>query len=294
MTARLHEIQQTLLAWGDDHRRDLPWRTTRDPWLILISEVMLQQTQVDRVIPKYLEFTALFPTTQACAAATPAAVISQWTGLGYNRRAVMLHRTAQMVENELGGAFPQTLPELLALPGVGPYTARAVLAFAYEADAAPLDTNIGRIFARLEGRTFSVRDAQAHADAALPAGHSWSWNQMLMDFGSTRCTKRAPKCGQCEVQTLCHWRGAGPDPSVKSAGVSQPQSTFAGSDRQGRGRLIRALAAGPISRDELAVTMGWPEDPDRSERVLDGLIRDGLVECLTGSVALCGESGLAE
>lgn len=270
-------LQDALLGWGVPRLRDLPWRRTRDPWAVLVSELMLQQTQVPRVLPRYDAFLARFPTPVACAAASVGDVVRAWEGLGYNRRAVNLHRAASAVA--AAGAFPDTLAGLLALPGVGPYTARAVLAFAFEADAAVVDTNIARVLARVTGRRLTAREAQATADAWLASGEAWAWNQSLMDLGATVCTARSQDCDACPLAPWCAWRAAGrpvPDPAVGSAGVSGGQSRFDGSDRQGRGRLVAALRRGPVGPTELAGVMGWPADPERAARVATTLVADGL------------------
>jgi A/G-specific adenine glycosylase len=275
-----------LLAWGDAERRDLPWRRTRDPWAVLVSELMLQQTQVPRVLPRYAAFLAAFPTAPACAAAPLADVVRAWEGLGYNRRAVNLHRAAVRIAED---GFPDTLAGLMALPGVGPYTARAVLAYAYEVDVAVVDTNVARILARLEGRRLSPKDAQAAADSLAAPGESWAWNQAMMDLGAQRCRPR-PHCDGCPLAPWCRWRRAGfpaPDPAVGSAHVSGGQSPFDGSDRQGRGRLVAALRRGPVAAVDLARVMGWPGDPDRAVRVAATLVADGLAaETIAGTLTL--------
>lgn len=248
----LHE----LLGWWEATRRDLPWRRTRDPWGVLVSEVMLQQTQVDRVVPRWHRFLERFPTTAACVAAGVGAVVEEWAGLGYNRRAVALHSCATAVVERHDGAFPADLAELLALPGIGPYTARAVLAFAFERDVAVVDTNVGRILARTAGRPLAAREAQARADELVPAGEGWAWNQAMLDLGATVCRKRSPRCDACPVSASCAWAVAGapdPDPAIGSHAVSRPQSRFEGSFRQGRARLLDALRAGAV-----IVPAGWP------------------------------------
>ena len=268
--------------------RDLPWRRTRDPWAVLVSETMLQQTQVARDVPKFEAFLARFPDAASCATAPVAAVIEQWAGLGYNRRAVLLHRTACAVVETYGGVFPDRLDALLALPGIGPYTARAVLAFAFERDVAVLDTNVARVLARIEGRRLGAREAQALADSLVPGGRGWWWNQAMLDLGATVCTKRGPRCGGCPVRELCAHQGTGVDPAVGSAGVSAPQSRFAGSDRQGRGRLVDALRAGAVPERDLAVVMGWPDDPVRAARVAATVVADGLAALEGGALRLAG------
>lgn len=245
---------------------------------------MLQQTQVARVLPRYHELLARFPDPATCAAAAPGEVVQLWAGLGYNRRALHLHRCAQVVCERHGGELPSTLPELLALPGVGPYTARAVLAFAHEDDVGVLDTNAARVLARWTGRTLGRAEAQMFADDAVPTGHGWAWNQAMLDLGATVCTAREPRCEACPVAATCVWYGAGcpaPDPAVGSAGVSGSQSRFEGSDRQGRGRLVAALRTGPVAAADFPAVMGWPDDPARAERVAATLLADGLAVAAT-------------
>lgn len=274
------------VVMGRTTLRDLPWRRTRDPWAVLVAETMLQQTQVPRVIPKWHEFLARFPDVQACAAARPGDVLQAWAGLGYNRRAVQLHACATAVRDRHGGVIPDDLDALRALPGIGPYTARAVLAFAFERDVAVVDTNVARVLARVAGRRLRPAEVQRLADELVPPGCGWCWNQAILDFGALSCTKRAPRCSTCDALPVCGWRGEGPDPAVGSAGVSGGQSRFDGSDRQGRGRLVDALRAGPVEARALAVTMGWPDDPERARRVAEGLVRDGLAVLVDGHYAL--------
>ncbi len=281
--------QDALLRWAAREHRDLPWRRTRDPWAVLVSEAMLQQTQVARVVPKYHAFLGRFPTPATCAAAPQSEVVTLWAGLGYNRRAAQLHRAAAAMVERHGGSVPDRLEHLLALPGVGPYTARAVLAFAFEQDAAVVDTNVARVLARRAGGPLTAAEAQRGADAWLPPGRAWAWNQGMLDLGAGVCTARAPRCGECPLAAGCTWAAAdnvAPDPAVGSAGVSAGQSRFAGSDRQGRGRLVHALRGGPVAIDDLADAMGWPDDPGRARRVAATLVADGLVVDAGGRFAL--------
>ena len=268
------------MAWAEEARRDLPWRRTRDPWAVLVSELMLQQTQVPRVVPRYESFLERFPTPVAAANARVADVVRAWAGLGYNRRAVSLHRAATVIVGCHGGKVPGVLADLLALPGVGPYTARAVLAFAFEVDVGVVEVNSARVLARaVAGRPLSAPDAQAVADDLVPAGRGWAWNQAMLDLGATICSKSAPQCGSCPIRPVCAWSGAGrlgPDPSIGSAGCRGTQSTFAGSDRQGRGRLVGALRLAPVPVADLAGVAGWPSEPERAQRVAHGLVADGL------------------
>ena len=285
----LTPLQSAVLRWsagdgsGDGNGwRDLPWRQTRDPWAVLVSEIMLQQTQVARVVPRWQAFLARFPSVAACAAAPVGEVIAMWVGLGYNRRAVSLHRAAVDLVSRHEGRVPASLPSLQALRGVGPYTARAVLAFAFEADVGVVDTNVARVLARaVAGRVLrSSREAQVLADSLVPSGSGWRWNQAMLDVGARHCVAGRPSCARCPlVSGHCAWAASGwvaPDPAVGSAGASRRQSAFAGSDRQGRGRLVRALGEAPIPWPALAVVAGWPGDPDRTARVVASLVADGL------------------
>lgn len=279
-----------VLRWWDENQRDLPWRAIRDPWAILVSEIMAQQTQVDRVVPKWRAFLERFPDASTVASGPVSDVIEMWDGLGYNRRAVMLHRCAVHIVEQHGGDVPADIEGLLALPGIGPYTARAVLAFAFELDVGVLDTNIGRILARWSGETLSPTEAQQRADMLVPAGGGWAWNQALLDFAALLCAKRHPSCVTCPARDCCSWRGVGDDPAVGSASVSNGQSTFIGSDRQGRGRLVAALRTGPVAVRRAGEVMGWTGDAERVERVIAGLIDDSLIERIGLELYLSGAS----
>lgn len=271
-----------VLRWGLPRLRDLPWRRTRDPWAILVSEVMLQQTQVPRVIPKWKTFIAAYPSPSACAAATLGDVLRLWQGLGYPRRARNLHAAATEIAEQ--GEFPSTIETLLPLPGVGAYTARAVLAFAFEADVAVVDTNIARVLARVAGHRWTAKQVQALADSWLPAGNSWAWNQCLMDVGAVLCRPTSPQCDLCPLSADCVWRGSGDDPAAGSAGVSTRQARFEGSDRQARGRLMKALSVGSLRHRQLPDVMGC--DAARAARLTAGLVEEGLVVTTTLTLRL--------
>ena len=237
---------------------------------------MLQQTQIDRVLSKWPVFLEEFPTATSCAVAPTSEVVKQWEGMGFNRRAVLLHQAAKSIKDNHDGKVPLELDELLLLPGIGPYTARAILAFAYEQDSAVVDTNVGRVLARWTGRRLKSAEAQELADRSVPLGEGWAWNQAVLDFGSAVCRSKNPKCEECPIYSSCSWQGIGIDPAKGSAGVSGTQSKFEGSDRQGRGKLVAALRKKPIKKSELAEIMGWPLDPQRAERVASTVISDGL------------------
>jgi A/G-specific adenine glycosylase len=255
---------------------------------VLVSEVMLQQTQVDRVIGYYGAFLTAFPRVIDCARARPGDVVRLWSGLGYNRRALNLHRAASAIAEEHGGAVPAEESSLLALPGIGAYTARAVLSFAFEADVATVDTNVVRVLSRgVAGEGLTLRQAQSLADRLLPAGRSWDFNQSMFDLGATVCTATAPACGRCPLRQQCRWKRDGlpaPDPWRASPSV-RPQAAFAGSDRQGRGRLVQALRQGAVSEEMLASACGWPDDAPRAQRITVSLVAEGFAEWTGGRPA---------
>ncbi len=285
MSTREHRLVRDLHTWGDAVRRDLPWRRTRDPWAVLLSEAMLQQTQVARVTERYDRLLARFPDASTMAAAPLSDVLDAWAGLGYYRRARDLHRTATAITERHGGQVPGDLTSLLALPGIGPYTARAVLVFAFEQDHGVVDTNVARVLARaFNGAPMRATAVQRCADVLVPEGAGWAHNQSLLDLGATVCTARAPSCDRCPLTSGCAWRAAGggdvdgpvPDPARTTAGTSRPQARFDGSDRQGRGRILAALRDGAsVARTELDTVTAWG-DAERSHRVAEALVVDGL------------------
>ncbi|MCU1491886.1 MAG: mutY [Acidimicrobiaceae bacterium] len=297
--ARLHEV---LFRWWKDARleRDrLPWRSTRDPWQVLVSETMLTQTQAERVASRYPAFIQEFPTVSSCAGATSAAVLRAWSGLGYNRRGMTLHQSARRIVAEHNGHIPAELESLLDLPGVGPYTARAVRAFAFEQPAAVVDTNIGRVLARaVAGRPLTRREAQELADNLVPDNAIRDWNLALMDLGSLVCRSKSPTCGRCPLGQAgeCAWRqrdapGGGVDPCRGSAAVSGSQARFEGSARQLRGRIVRAACEGPIARSRIIELAGASRAAAAIEQVLTDLLAEGLLLeqpgdlfCLPGEV----------
>jgi A/G-specific adenine glycosylase len=273
---RARRFRQRLLGWGAEHRRDLPWRRTRDPWRILVSEVMLQQTQVDRVVPHYERFVEAFPTSAACAAAGSAEVVRRWSGLGYNRRALNLHRAATDIGERHGGRVPSDDAALRALPGVGPYTARAVRSFGFGEDVAAVDTNGVRVLARaVAGARLTGTTAFVLGDRLVPRGGSWEFNQSMFDLGATVCTAVRPDCTCCPLRRQCTWRRLGGSDPWRASPAARRQSAFAGSDRQGRGRLLEALRSHDVQAAGLAVACGWPDDTGRAERVAAAVVREG-------------------
>jgi A/G-specific adenine glycosylase len=286
-------LHRAILSWYTSHRRDLPWRRTRDPYRIMVSEVMLQQTQVDRVIPKYEEFLERFPSLESLATASLSEVLRVWSPLGYNRRARYLHLAARAAADRFQGALPSSLAELQTLPGLGRYTARAVACFAFEQHTPVVDTNIRRVLGRVihgerDGVTESV--AWKTAESALPNGDAYSWNQALMDLGAIVCGSETPQCKECPAAQLCSWRAQAEESGASFRRVREPRTEYrAQSDpgtarRRWRGRIVNALRA--ADHDEF---VEWPtilaslppgHEADGVDLValLSSLVDDGLAE----------------
>lgn len=290
MLHRARLLQRRLLEWYATAGRDLPWRRTWDPYAVLVSELMLQQTQVSRVQQAWPAFLVRFPTASQLARASTADVVAAWRGLGYNRRALSLQRAAQDVVSGHGGVVPADVAALERLPGVGPYTARAVATFAYDRPTAPVDTNVARVLSRaVLGAPLQGPAGQHLADTLVPARQPAAWSHALMDLGARHCTARAPGCERCPVATACAWRLGGrrrPDPAASATVRPRAQTRFEGSDRYHRGRLVDALREGPVPDHGLAAAAALPGDPGRLERVVAGLVADGLVEWRGGALRL--------
>lgn len=266
--------------------RELPWIGCGDPWAIVVSEFMLQQTQTSRVVDPWRRFLERFPTPTACADAPLGEVLRLWEGLGFHRRAKFLHDTALALRDQWGGEVPREVADLRSLPGVGAYTANAIASFAFGAPTAVLDTNVGRILARaVANRRLASKEAQSIVDSLVPATNSALFNQALLDLGAQFCTKR-PRCAVCPLAGVCRWNiEGGDDPAPSSAGVSRAQSTFEGSARQLRGRILAVLRTGPIGEGELSERVAHDA---RLLECLAGLEHDGLITkrqrrwCLVG------------
>ena len=287
LAAREKRMVQDILAWYRRHGRSLPWRKTRNPYRIFISEGMLQQTQVDRRIPKYREFLRTFPTLSALGRATPAAVITAWKGLGYNRRALFVRRTAQEIIETHGGRFPRDLDALIALPGVGDYTARAILSFAFDRPVAVLDTNHRKFYQRtFFGRRVSDRIllkkeeevvaflARRQASRRGPRQSVvYEWNQALMDFMTGVSSQL------CQDTLIVRYRQMYPPLPPAARTRKHTPVPFLKTDRYIRGQVIDLL------RKKRQVPMQEIQEhlhgfiPSRLEQVLRGLVRDGLAEC---------------
>ena len=273
-------LHERVLAWYDEAARDLPWRAAgTTPWGVVVSEFMLQQTPVNRVLPVWTAWMERWPTPGALAAAGPGEAVRAWGRLGYPRRALRLHGAATAIEERHGGMVPDTYDELVALPGIGDYTASAVASFAFGRRHAVLDTNVRRVLARalagVELPSASVTRAERlRAEAVLPVepAVAAAWAVGVMELGALVCTAAAPRCGTCPLADVCRWRAAGRPPYD---GPPRRGQTYAGTDRQCRGRLLAVLrdAEGPVHRSRLEAV--WAEQEQR-DRCLAALVTDGL------------------
>ncbi len=313
-------MRRGLLTWFRKNGRDLPWRKTSDPYAIVVSEIMLQQTQVDRVIPKYHAFLKKFPGWRALAKASQASVVKIWHGLGYNRRAMMLHKLARQLASSpprechrsayvlrrdgslrlpaagqhappfvtLPSAdgrgepkLPSAFEELITLPGIGTYTAQAVRAFAFrKPDAAPVDTNIERILKRVFGSHDKNRKTIDALALDVLPTDVWSWNHAMMDLGATVCTARSPKCAVCPLRSVCMSYPCAGDDVKK-----RPQKKFADSDRMFRGRIVARLRGKAYDTDALQKAVEL-DDHERFGRLVDSLVAEGLVASKNGKLCL--------
>jgi A/G-specific adenine glycosylase len=295
--AAVRGVNEALVGWYRREGRDLPWRRTHDPYAILISEVMLQQTQVDRVIPRWHAWLAQFPTLAALAAAPRADVIRAWSGLGYNLRAVRLHEMARVACEQYSGALPDSLEALLTLKGMGRYTAGAVACFGLGQAVSVVDTNVRRVLGRVflgEPQVEARRDREMQklADAVLPIADAYDWNQALMDLGATICTAGRPLCLICPLRDLC---AAAPQmsawPAERQRTLREARTEYATATRRKsesqrllRGRIVREIQALPsgtaLSLDDLEqrlATSGQPAERAHLERLIQALAADGLM-----------------
>ena len=284
------DLAPPLIAWYREHARDLPWRRPDfGAWGVLVSEFMLQQTPVNRVIPHLEAWMVRWPTPAALASEPPSEAVLQWANLGYPRRALWLHRAAVEISRRHGGVVPSEVEELLALTGVGDYTARAVAVFAHGARHPVVDTNTRRVLARaLSGR--SQPGPPARADLAvmasiLPADlpDAAVVNAATMELGATVCVARAPRCGVCPLAGLCLWRAAGyPD----TGDTRRKQAAYVGSDRQARGAVLKTLRdAAPVPVSLVDMLSGWPDAVQR-ERAIASVVADGLARVLGKALQL--------
>ncbi|RJL22548.1 A/G-specific adenine glycosylase [Bailinhaonella thermotolerans] len=284
-----------ILAWYATNARDLPWRRPdASPWGVLVSEIMLQQTPVVRVLPIWEEWMTRWPTPAALAAEPPGEAVRHWGRLGYPRRALRLHAAARAIVERHGGEVPAEYADLRALPGIGDYTAAAVASFAYGRRHAVLDTNVRRVLARAATgaeyppNSLTVAERKlAESLVPLDPAVAPKWAVAVMELGALVCTARSPRCADCPISARCAWRLAGRPPHD---GPARRGQRYAGTDRQCRGRLLAVLreAAGPVPKSALDEV--WADAVQR-ERALDGLVADGLVEPLPdGAYALPGHT----
>jgi A/G-specific adenine glycosylase len=280
-------LHQRILDWYAVHERDLPWRAPdTSPWGVFVSEVMLQQTPVARVEPIWRQWMSRWPTPAALAASAPGDSVHAWGRLGYPRRALRLHGAAVAMVQRHAGKVPDTQAELLALPGVGAYTAAAVSAFAFGRHTAVVDTNVRRVLARLVDGAAQAAPSVTRAEldlasTLLPRSSvvARTWSAAVMEVGALVCSARAPRCPECPVRDLCAWQRAG-QPAYE--GPARRAQTWEGTDRQCRGAILAALreSLGPVTAG--VVGAAWPTDDAQRNRCLDSLAADGLVERLPG------------
>ena len=272
-------MRDAVLAWFDANGRMFAIREARDPYAILVSEVMAQQTQISRAQEYWTRWMAMFPTLEALASASPADVLRAWAGLGYNRRAINLQRAARVILAEHGGRLPETVEALERLPGVGPYTARAVAAIAFGAPVTAVDTNVRRVLSRMAVGDGAVppSDLQALADGVLPPDRPAAWTQALMDVGATFCRSRRPVCDACPVRAWCQFAAGGG--GVRSpAGTRSPRVPFALTSRWLRGRILERLRDADTSTWTVFRDPIGGHDPAAITSALVAMARDGLVE----------------
>ena len=285
----LSKVHQRVLAWFDEHGRSFPWREHRDPYQTMVAEVMLQQTQTGRVAPAYTAFVSKFPTVSSLAHAPAMEVIQAWKGLGYNRRAVDLQRSAQAIEHDYGGEVPSDPKTLRALPGIGEYSASAVACFAYDRQIPVVDVNVRRVLSRAVrgSNEISLDETRKVAGEWLAHGDAYRWNQALMDIGAMVCRIDAPLCTQCPLKLTCAYRAQGKN-KVRTAPKPPKQSRFEGSNRQKRGGIIEHLrrtadygvslsALGKVIHPDGGADLMWLVE------LLEGLERDGLIEMTPGA-----------
>ena len=274
--SRSTSYEKEIIAWFKKNKRDLPWRKT-DSWGVLVSEIMLQQTPVQRVLPIYNEWMKRWPTPAHLAKATPAEVITAWGRLGYPRRALRLHECAKVITAELGGVIPNTESELRKLPGIGEYTAAAMVAFAFQGRSLVLDINIRRLFSRLYKGEEAPAAAPTKAERLeyaeyVPEKNAHLWAAATMELGALICTAKNPSCGRCPVADSCQWRSL----DYPATDRIKRTQTWHGTDRQCRGTIVQALRENStLSKKQIHLL--W-DVPSQVEKALLTLLDDGLIE----------------
>ena len=276
----MKSLHQPVLTWYKENKRDLPWRDS-DPWGVLVSEIMLQQTPVARVLPIYIQWMKRWPTAASLAQATPAEVITAWGRLGYPRRALRLHECAKVITTQHNGVVPSSEIELRTLPGVGEYTSAALIAFAFSGRSLVLDINIRRLFSRvIDGvetpKAAPTKSERVEREKLIPEKSAEIWAAATMELGALICTAKKPKCGVCPLADQCKWR------NLDFPLSDQPKrtQTWHGTDRQCRGVIVQALRENSaLSKKE--ITLLW-DVPSQVEKALLTLLEDGLVVSIPG------------
>lgn len=276
----MKSLHQPVLTWYKENKRDLPWRDS-DPWGVLVSEIMLQQTPVARVLPIYIQWMKRWPTAASLARATPAEVITAWGRLGYPRRALRLHECAKVITNQYQGIVPNTEQELRALPGIGEYTSAALIAFAFNGRSLVLDINIRRLFSRvIDGvevpKAALTKSERVAREVLIPEKNAHIWAAATMELGALICTAKKPQCGQCPLASQCKWR------SLDYPLSDQPKrtQTWHGTDRQCRGVIVQALRENSVLQKK-EIMLLW-DVPSQVEKALLTLLEDGLVVSVKG------------
>ncbi len=277
----MNPLEKPIVTWFKKNKRDLPWRATT-PWGVMVSEYMLQQTPVSRVLPKWNEWIERWPTPADLAQATPAQVITAWGRLGYPRRALRLHAAAQIIAEELNNEVPSDEISLQALPGIGDYTAAAIAAFAFEQRTLVMDVNIRRLLSRvIDGEEFpkpasTAREKSMHL-SLIPQRNAHVWAAATMELGAIVCTSSKPKCGLCPVISQCKWRKNG----YQKSDVIRKSQDWHGTDRKCRGTIVQALRENE-SMTENAIKKLWP-DASQVEKALVTLVEDQLIQSISRS-----------
>jgi A/G-specific adenine glycosylase len=278
--------RDAILAWYVEQGRPLAFRRTRDPYAILVSEAMAQQTQASRAAAYWERFMERFPTVEVLAAATPADVLRAWQGLGYDRRALALWRTARIVVDEHGGRMPSTVAELQALPGIGPYTARAVAALAFDVPVGAVDVNVRRVLGRImagDALALPAPELQRVADDAVPADRPAEWTHALMDVGATICRPRTPRCLDCPARPWCRLAARATPEKARSRTRARrptptPTPTFASTNRWLRGRILDRLRAAPDGEWVALDAAIGTHDLGKVRAAADAMAADGILE----------------
>jgi A/G-specific adenine glycosylase len=279
--------RRAILRWYALHGRTLAFRRTSHPYAVLVSEAMAQQTQAERAAARWERFMERFPTVEALASAAPAAVLREWQGLGYDRRALALWRAARIIRDEHGGQVPSSVEALEALPGVGPYTARAVAAIAFGRRVGAVDVNVSRVIGRFFGGTerMPARDVQLIADGVVATGDPATWTHALMDLGAAVCRPRTPRCADCPVRAWCRYAAEGPADRPTAITTRRPPTPFPGTTRWLRGRILDRLRAAP---GDTWVALDGPigtHDLGHVHRAAAALAGEGMVELRRGEAA---------